>query len=90
MALCDGDGEWNGVNFLEKGWFTVDRPVKDENGKLIDAKTDLRFVASVTLPLSETDDEVEGRKISIVLAKPNTGRYHPIRLMISKDVFFST
>ena len=82
LALCDGDGEWNGVNHFERGWFTVDRPVKDENDTFIEAKTDLRFIATVTLPLSEDlqDENVtEGRKISIVLAKPHTGRYHQIR-----------
>ncbi len=81
LALCDGDGEWNGVNLIEKGWFTLDRQVKDENGKFIEAKTDFRFVASVTLPSDDDDDDAvtEGRKITLVLAKPHTGRYHQIR-----------
>jgi hypothetical protein len=35
LALCDGDGTWNGVNFLEKGWFTLDLKVKDEWGESI-------------------------------------------------------
>ena len=34
LALCDGDGTWNGINYLEKGWFTFDKPVKDENGEI--------------------------------------------------------
>jgi hypothetical protein len=33
IALCDGDGTWNGVNYLEKGWFNIRLPVKDEWGK---------------------------------------------------------
>lgn len=78
VALCDGDGKWSEQNFLEKGWFTIDQPVKDENGKLINAVTDLLFVAGVTLPSSD-DDITEGRKVSLVLARPKTGRYHQIR-----------
>lgn len=38
LALCDGDGHWNGVNFLERGWFTFDNPVKDEWGKITTAQ----------------------------------------------------
>ncbi len=78
VALCDGDGKWSEQNFLEKGWFTIDQPVKDENGKLINAVTDLFFVAGVTLPSSD-EDITEGRKVSLVLARPKTGRYHQIR-----------
>lgn len=77
IALCDGDGIWNGVNFVEKGWFTVDIPVKDENGKIIDAVTDIRFITGVSLPTF--DDVLEGSKVSVVLAKPRTGKYHQIR-----------
>jgi len=96
IALCDGDGSWNGVNHLEKGWFAFDNPVKDEHGKLVeDARTDLRFVASTVLPPMDdgsaasttgddkndnnNDDNTEGRKVSIVLARPHTGRWHQIR-----------
>lgn len=92
VALCDGDGEWNGVNYLEKGWFTLDKPVKDERGSMRDAQTDLRFVASTVLPpvdggianAAVTDDDdnngnTEGRKVSIVLARPRTGRWHQVR-----------
>ncbi len=78
VALCDGDGHWNGINLMEKGWFTINLPVKDENGKLNDAETDFLFVTGMTLP---TDDDSirEGRKVSIVLARPKTGKYHQIR-----------
>ena len=81
IALCDGNGEWNGKNFLEKGWFTIDRPVKDENGNFVDATTDLCFVAGMTLPPVKIDNtEVsEGRHVSLVLARPKTGKYHQIR-----------
>jgi len=33
IALCDGDGTWNGVDYLKKGWFSLDLPVKNEWGK---------------------------------------------------------
>jgi len=91
MALCDGDGSWNGVNYLEKGWFTFDKPVKDEWGKFIeDSRTDICFVASTILPpidnnvddaanTTDNDNNLEGRKVSIVLARPSTGRWHQIR-----------
>lgn len=78
IALCDGDGDWNGINYMEKGWFTMDSPVKDENGKLNDAETDFLFVTGMTLP-TDNDDIREGRKVSIVLARPKTGKYHQIR-----------
>lgn len=38
IALCDGDGTWNGVNYLEKGWFNIRLPVKDEWGKAFKVK----------------------------------------------------
>jgi hypothetical protein len=34
LALCDGDGTWNDEDYREKGWFAIDRSVKDEHGKL--------------------------------------------------------
>ena len=38
LALCDGDGIWNGVDYCDQGWFTIDKPVKDEYGKLRSAE----------------------------------------------------
>ena len=77
LALCDGDGTWNGKKFLDKGWFRMDQPVKDENGKAIHAVTDICFVSAMTI--QSDDDLAEGRKIALVLAKPSTGKYHQIR-----------
>ena len=83
LALCDGDGTWNGIDYLSKGWFTFDNPVSDENGKVIEeCRTDLCFIASKTMPVPEGDND-EGRKISIVLARPHTGRYHQVRQHLS-------
>lgn len=83
LALCDGDGIWNDVDYLNKSWFTFDNPVQDENGKYIeDCRTDFMFIASKTMPLEEGGVD-EGRKITIVLARPHTGRYHQIRQHLS-------
>ena len=88
IALCDGLGAWNDLNYLEKGWFTFSNPVKDDQGNLIEnAETDICFIASAFLPPVDNvcgdpppvDDAVEGRKVSIVLARPKTGRWHQIR-----------
>jgi 23S rRNA-/tRNA-specific pseudouridylate synthase len=84
IALCDGNGSWNGMNLLERGWFTFTNPVRDEWDKTIeDATTEFRFVASSILPPvdDDTDDDgnMEGRMVSIVLARPKTGRWHQIR-----------
>jgi 23S rRNA-/tRNA-specific pseudouridylate synthase len=78
IALVDGDGTWNNKNFMGMGWIHINNPVKDETGKLItDANTDIRFIASTTLP--PLNGKAEGRKISVVLAKPSTGKWHQIR-----------
>jgi len=87
VAFCDGDGTWNGVDYLTKGWFTLDLPVKDEWGKIIEnCSTDIRFVAGRKLPPTndnnnddDNTEEKEGRKVCIVLTRPSTGRWHQIR-----------
>jgi 23S rRNA-/tRNA-specific pseudouridylate synthase len=83
IALCDGDGTWNGINYFEKGWFTIDSPIRDEWGNSkTDVRTDIRFVASTILPPTDADvidHPMEGRKVSIVLARPHTGKWHQIR-----------
>jgi len=85
LALCDGDGTWNGVDYLQKGWFNLDIPVKDEYGKVMEeCSTDIRFIASKVLPPIENDVEnMEGRKVSIVLARPSTGKWHQVRQHLS-------
>ena len=87
IAFCDGDGTWNGINYLDKEWFTFINPVKDESGNIIEyAETDIKFVLSSILPPVEKKEEggdaidnLEGRKVCIVLARPKTGRWHQIR-----------
>ena len=84
LALCDGDMKWNGINYHEKGWFTFDNPVSDENGNIIkDCRTDFCFIASKTMEPVTEEDNGEGRKVAIVLARPHTGRYHQIRQHLS-------
>ena len=47
-------------------------------------RTDLRFIVGKTLPPVDGDDEnYEGRKICIVLARPHTGRWHQVRQHLS-------
>ncbi|KAL7529048.1 hypothetical protein ACHAXR_002768 [Thalassiosira sp. AJA248-18] len=86
LALCDGDGTWNGINYLKKGWFTFDNPVKDEEGKVIeDARTDFFFIASTIVPPIEHGDG-SGRKVCITLARPHTGyRWHQIRQHLASN-----
>jgi len=80
IALCDGDGTWNGVNYLEKGWFTLDLKVKDEWGKMMqNCYTDIRFIASKTFSQTDDDENMEGRKVTVVLARPSTGKWHQVR-----------
>jgi len=85
IALCDGNGTWNGINYLDKGWFTFNNPVKDESGNVIEyAETDIRFVSSSILPPVEKKGEdkeydesnLVGRQVCIILARPKTGRWH--------------
>jgi len=83
IALCDGDGIWNGVDYRKKGWFTLDLPVKDEWGKVIeDCSTEIRFVAGNTIDTeaNTNNNTTEGTKLSIILARlTTTGRWHQIR-----------
>lgn len=54
-----------------KGWFKVDRAIKDEDGNENSAQTMFNFVSGVT--------KKDGIRASIVLARPSTGRWHQIR-----------
>jgi len=79
FALCNGDGTLRGENLKERGWFTVDQPIIDEHGRKIqNATTDILVVGSANLSPTEGDNG-EGRKVSIILARPKTGRYHQVR-----------
>lgn len=43
--------------------------------------TDVRFIAGSTLPPTSSDnhDNQEGHKVSIMMARPKTGRWHQVR-----------
>ena len=92
VAICRGDGRFNGENMTKKGWFTVDEHVKDENGKVIgDSLTDLRFLASdLCVPATGADgvEDIDpaGRHACIVLARPKTGRWHQIRQHLANSL----
>lgn len=75
IALVRGEGILKGTDFRNEGWFTVDRPIKDEAGKLNNATTHFRFIAG-----QDNDSGALDRpRASLVLARPETGRWHQIR-----------
>jgi 23S rRNA-/tRNA-specific pseudouridylate synthase len=45
MALVRGEGIVNGTDLKQRGWFRVERPIRDERGREREAATWLRFVA---------------------------------------------
>ena len=98
VALVRGNGLLHERNFLNEGWFKVERPIKDSKGILNNATTWFRFVASgqeleeqaladqqKNTTVSETrqpqGDMVHRPPLraSLVLARPETGRWHQIR-----------
>ncbi len=82
VALVRGEGMLHGEDMKEKGWFEVNRPIKDEKGRLNDATTLFNFVAGQAEPQGEHIDEesrIKQPRISLVLARPQNGRWHQIR-----------
>jgi len=75
LALVRGEGILKGQDLKELGWFLVDRPIKDESGTLNNATTWFRFVAGIDNERGTLDRP----RASIVLARPETGRWHQIR-----------
>jgi 23S rRNA-/tRNA-specific pseudouridylate synthase len=80
VALVRGEGILRGENLKQKGWFEVNRPIKDEKGKLNDATTSFLFVACQR-PKDENDEnnKIMQPRMSLVLARPHHGRWHQIR-----------
>lgn len=74
VALVRGEGILHGRDFKKEGWFAVDRPIKNERGKLHNATTRFRFLAG-----QGNLDHPERPRASLVLARPSTGRWHQIR-----------
>jgi 23S rRNA-/tRNA-specific pseudouridylate synthase len=76
LALVRGEGILGGVDLKEKGWFEVNRPIKDEDGVEKEASTLFHFVAGQP----ETNVHgVDRPRMSLVLARPKQGRWHQIR-----------
>ncbi len=48
VALVRGEGILHGEDLKAKGWFSIDRPIKDEKGRVRDAITEFRFLAGYT------------------------------------------
>jgi 23S rRNA-/tRNA-specific pseudouridylate synthase len=73
VAIVRGEGILHSEDLKNKGWFEVNRPIKDENGQIKDATTMFRFIAGQP----QTDDGQP--RVSLVLARPQHGRWHQIR-----------
>ena len=84
VALVRGSGVLYGEDLSSRGWFSIDRPIKDYKGRTRDATTQFRFVAGTTTDADAPEALVpEGAatpvRSSIVLARPQSGRWHQIR-----------
>eukprot|EP00903_Cladosiphon_okamuranus_P008156 g7855.t1 len=66
VAIVRGSGK----AFVGKGWFTVDRPIKDDKKVLRGASTRFLFVRGGNAP---------DPRCCLVLAQPSSGRFHQIR-----------
>lgn len=75
IALVRGEGIVNGTDLKQLGWFRVERAIKDEQGRERDAATWFRFVAGQDNGAGTLDRA----RASLVLARPETGRWHQIR-----------
>ncbi|EJK60413.1 hypothetical protein THAOC_19242, partial [Thalassiosira oceanica] len=73
VALVRGEGMLRGENLVERGWFEVSRPIKDDVGETKDATTLFNFVAG------QAEAGPDRPRMSLVLAKPKEGRFHQIR-----------
>ena len=79
VAICRGEGVLKGEDLREKGWFTIDRPIRDERGRVNDATTDFLFVAGQPSPPADEEKDNFDSRCCVVLARPRTGRWHQIR-----------
>ena len=74
VALVRREVVMSGEKFMDRGWFTVDRPIKNDSGKLNNATTCIKFVAG-----QPYDEETYYPRSRVVLARPVTGRWHQVR-----------
>ena len=75
VALVRGEGILHGEDLKTKGWFPITRPIKNERGVVNNATTYFRFVAGQ----ENGGGTIERPRASLVLARPQTGRWHQIR-----------
>ena len=75
IALVRGEGILCGDDLKQKGWFLIDRAIKNENGVSKDATTWFRFIAGQ----DNGAGTIDRPRASLVLARPQTGRWHQIR-----------
>jgi tRNA pseudouridine65 synthase len=69
VAVVRGEGVLQGERLSDRGWFTIDRPIGDEEGVTREASTEFRFLGGVG----------GDARCSVVLARPRTGRWHQVR-----------
>lgn len=74
IAIVRGEGILYEHDFKKDGWFTVSRPIKNENGNLHNATTNFRFIAG-----QDNISNPNRPRASLVLARPQTGKWHQIR-----------
>mmetsp|Transcript_57736 Transcript_57736/g.130822 ORF Transcript_57736/g.130822 Transcript_57736/m.130822 type:complete len:342 (-) Transcript_57736:169-1194(-) len=79
VALVRGSGEMYGEFLRDRGWFTVDRSIKNEKGRVKNATTEFMFLGGQDEGPSLVSGEVGRARCSLVLARPKTGRWHQIR-----------
>mmetsp|Transcript_17880 Transcript_17880/g.26450 ORF Transcript_17880/g.26450 Transcript_17880/m.26450 type:complete len:374 (+) Transcript_17880:24-1145(+) len=77
IALVRGEGILRGEDLKQKGWFEVTRAIKDEKGEEKGATTMFNFVAGQ--PEFVDENGTAYPRVSIVLARPQQGRWHQIR-----------
>lgn len=79
VAIVRGEGILRGEDLKQKGWFEVNRPIKDKKGKLHDATTYFNFIAGQRPDNDEDNTIIMKPRICLVLARPQNGRWHQIR-----------
>lgn len=75
LAVVRGEGILHGEDLTEREWFTVNRPIRNANGIEKKATTRFRFVAGQ----GNDYGRLNRPRAAIVLAQPQTGRWHQIR-----------
>lgn len=79
VAIVRGDGILRGEDLKQKGWFAENRQIKDQKGRLHDATTLFHFIAGQRPDDKDEDSVIMKPRISLVLARPQNGRWHQIR-----------